>query len=94
MALTAGDGGGEPTFFMGLHAQALVRAEGHGGRRAQESGVRHKYTGFPQQIRDGADSCIVWSRSTALSPPAYEQCPVSARVRADRPISAARSERT
>ena len=53
-----------------------------------------QYTSLPPldganaRIRQAADSCIVGPHPTALSPPAFEQCPVFPRVRADRPISA------
>jgi hypothetical protein len=77
---------------LALLRSALVRAGGRGGRKAQESG------GETFSIRCGSGcfaanmpTCeLLYSRScrTALSPPAFEQCPLLLWVRADRPTSA------
>ena len=55
-----------------------MRAESRNGRRAQESGIEGQVYatcgGLPRRIRGVAGSCIVIGQ-TALSPPAFEQCP-------------------
>jgi hypothetical protein len=78
-------------FSSGLQGRALVRAGGQRAAGLRKAVVRHSvYAAAPLSAVNTRILRLLYSgsRHTALSPPAFEQCPRFSWVRADRPTSA------